>query len=209
MTRVVFEALPSSQLLLEPGLDLLEDEDIPRPNIHFMNKTQLIPSVVRFLLRRYERCIRSRYDVPVPELIDNDGSNFKKLPDLQKFKLLMACAIAAAREAYRCPDWRPFAHICRGWANELVTPIICAGDADTIAAILLLLIYELADPSRGIVWELLDLAARTCLQLGWRRLPPSSVPHQVSIHNSDEADHSARCTPEEVHLMSVLKDIEG
>jgi hypothetical protein len=210
MTRVVFEALFSSHPPLEPGRDLLEEEDFFWPKIQFVNKTQLVPSVVRFLLRRYERCIRPRYNVPVPELIDNDGANFKKLPDLQKFKLLMACAIAAAREAYRCPDWRPFAHICRNWANELVTPIICAGDTDTIAAILLLLIYELADPSRGIVWELLDLAARTCLQLGWHQLRPSSVPHEMTMNNtSDAAGQIVRCTPEEVHLMSVLKDIEG
>ncbi|KAL3446360.1 hypothetical protein BJX65DRAFT_309060 [Aspergillus insuetus] len=209
MTRVVFEALSSSQSPLEPGRDLLDDENFPRPNINFVNKTQLVPSVVRFLLRRYERCIRPRYNVPVPELIDNDGANFKKLPDLQKFKLLMACAIAAAHEAYRCPDWRPFAHICRNWANELVTPIICAGDTDTIAAILLLLIYELADPSRGIVWELIDLAARACLQLGWHQLPPSSISQNMAVQDGASASHAVRCTPEEVHLMSVLKNIEG
>jgi hypothetical protein len=209
MTRFVFEALSSSQPPLEPERDLFEDGDSPKPSIHFVNKTQLVPSVVRFLLRRYKRCIRARYDVPVPELVDNDGANFKKLSDLQQFKLLMACAIAAARESYRCPDWWPFAHICRNWANELVAPILCLGDADTFTAILLLLIYELADPRRGIMWELLDLAARTCLQLGWHQLPLSSVFHDMAINNSDAASQRVRCSQEEVHLMSVLKDIEG
>ncbi|KAL2840504.1 hypothetical protein BJY01DRAFT_236709 [Aspergillus pseudoustus] len=208
ITRVVFEALPLSQPALLPGRDLLDDEEFFRPNISPVNKAQLVPSVVRFLLRRYERCIRPRYDVPVPELIDNDGASFKKFPDLQKFKLLMACAISAAREAYKCPDWHPFAHICRSWANELVTPIICAGDADTLAAILLLLVYELADPGRGIVWELLDLAARTCLQLGWHQLPPSSASDEMALH-ADSGGDTACCTPEELHLISVLKNIEG
>ncbi|KAL3457165.1 hypothetical protein BJX64DRAFT_280836 [Aspergillus heterothallicus] len=208
MTRVVFDALPPPQPVLDPRRDLLDDEEFPRPSVPFLNKSQLVPSVVRFLLRRYERCIRPRYDVPVPELIDKDGASLKKLPDLQKFKLLMACGIAAAREAYKSPDWRPFAHTCRNWANELITPVICAGDAEALAAILLLLVYELADPSRGIVWELLDLAARTCLQLGWHQLHPSSVSGGLGLQGESVND-IAHCTPEEVRLMSVLKDIEG
>ncbi|GAM40564.1 hypothetical protein TCE0_039f13010 [Talaromyces pinophilus] len=211
MTRFVFEALSSSQPPLEPERDLFEDGDSPKPSIHFVNKTQLVPSVVRFLLRRYERCIRARYDVPVPELVDNDGANFKKLSDLQQFKLLMACAIAAARESYRCPDWWPFAHICRNWANELVAPILCLGDADTFTAILLLLIYELADPRRGIMWELLDLAARTCLQLGWHQLPLSSVFHDMAINNSDAASQRGKIASSGVlgfaHIVSSLQTI--
>ncbi|KAL5341629.1 hypothetical protein BJX70DRAFT_42136 [Aspergillus crustosus] len=209
MTRVVFEALPLSHPAAEPGRDPLDDEDFPPPTTSFTNKSQVVPSVVRFLLRRYERCIRPQYDVPVPDLIDHDGAAFRKLPDPPKFRILIACAIAAAREAYKSPDWRPFAHICRNWANEMVTPIICAGDADTLAAITLLLVYELTGPGRGIVWELLDLAARTCLQLGWHQLPHRSVSEGTLGNSSDAVSQSSSCSPEEVHLMSVLKDIEG
>ncbi|KAL4941882.1 hypothetical protein BDV06DRAFT_212297 [Aspergillus oleicola] len=193
MTRVFFEVVPSSQITSEVEKELPDDNYSLKPNISSADKSQLAPSIVRFLLRRYDRCIRPRYDVPVPELMDNDGANFKKLPDSQKFKLLMACAIAAAHEAYKSPDWRPLAQICRNWANELITPIISAGDGDTLTAILLLLVYELADPCRGIIWELLDLAARTYLQLGWHQSPHSSLSRDTIA----------------VRLMSVLKDIEG
>ncbi|KAL2833332.1 hypothetical protein BDW59DRAFT_78164 [Aspergillus cavernicola] len=207
MTRVVFEAVPTPLITSETQKVFPEDDYSLRPNISYADKSQLVPSIVRFLLRRYERCIRPQYDLPVPELINNDGASFKKLPDSQKFKLLMACAIAAAREAYKSPDWRPLAQICRNWANEMISPIISTGNGDTLAAILLLLVYELADPSRGIIWELLDLAARTCLQLGWHQASHNSV---LGISGSDDAaGKKSLCSPEEERLMSVLKDIEG
>ncbi|RMJ17094.1 hypothetical protein CDV36_003253 [Fusarium kuroshium] len=122
----------------------------------------------------------------------------------------MACAIAAAREAYTTPNWKPLAQICCEWANELVTPIISAGDSDTLTAILLLLVYELADPSRGFAWELLDLAARTCLQLGWHQAPLIHHPVGAEQGDSNPSTRGARyCGPDEIRLMSVLKEIEG
>ncbi|KAL4887540.1 hypothetical protein BJY04DRAFT_3704 [Aspergillus karnatakaensis] len=119
----------------------------------------------------------------------------------------MACAIAAAREAYKYPDWRPFAEICRDWANELLTPILCAGDTDTLVAITLLLVYELADPRRGIVWELLDLAARTCLQLGWHQTSHGSSSKKTVEHNVDTMSHTSLYSQGEINLMLVLRDI--
>ncbi|KAI8721525.1 hypothetical protein NCS52_00294000 [Fusarium sp. LHS14.1] len=122
----------------------------------------------------------------------------------------MACAIAAAREAYTTPNWKPLAQICREWANELVTPVISAGDSDTLTAILLLLVYELADPSRGFAWELLDLAARTCLQLGWHQPPLIHLPAGTEQdHSMPNASGPISCGPDEIRLMSVLKEIEG
>ncbi|KAL4963086.1 GAL4-like domain-containing transcription factor [Aspergillus stella-maris] len=209
MTRVFFEIVPSSQISPEVDRELSEDDYTVKPTVSSADKSQLAPSTVRFLLRRYDRCIRPRYDVRVPELTDNDGAKFKKLPDTQKFKLLMACAIAAAHEAYKSPDWRPVTQVCRNWANELVTPIISAGDGDTLAAILLLLIYELADPCRGIVWELFDLAARTCLQLGWYQVPHGSISGHLITSDNGDVDQTGNSSSDKVQLMSVLKDIEG
>ncbi|KAH8650477.1 hypothetical protein BGZ61DRAFT_524642 [Ilyonectria robusta] len=208
--RVAFEALPLAGA--PPDIDsiLPDNEQSLLPPLPCTDRSQLTPSVLRFLLGRYDRCIKPQYDVVVPGLLNHDGSSFKKLPDHSKFKILMACAIAAAREAYTTPNWKPLAQICREWANELVTPIISAGDSDTLTAILLLLVYELADPSRGFAWELLDLAARTCLQLGWHQAPLIHLPAGTDQdHSMPNAGGPISCRPDEIRLMSVLKEIEG
>lgn len=203
--RIAFEALPAStQSSVVENSHVERDNNLP-PTTANGDKALLTPSAVRFLLSRYDRNIKPQYDVAVPELLNQDGASFRKLPDSPKFKILMACAIAAARESYMVPDWKPLAQVCRNWANELVTPLISAGDSDTLAAILLLLVYELSDSSRGIAWELLDLAARTCLQLGWHQAPLA--------HNGAEGQEKDSTVgsydPDEVRLMSVLKEIEG
>ncbi|KAH8885266.1 hypothetical protein GQ53DRAFT_797239 [Thozetella sp. PMI_491] len=208
-TRVVFEALPENDAAASLE-SIFPEHDILMPSISFADRSQLTPSIVRFLLGRYDRCIRPRYDVLVPELLGHDGASFKKLPEPQRFKILMACAIAATREGYKSPNWKPLGQICRDWANELVTPIISAGDGDTLAAILLLIIYELADPSRGTIWELLDLAARTCLQLGWHQGALAAHIGQGVGENGIITIGVARtCGSDEIRLISVLKDIEG
>lgn len=208
--RIVFEILPVAET--PPGLadGFAENDYAVLPNISYADRTQLTPSVVRFLLGRYDRCIKPQYDVTVPDLLNHDGASFKKLPEATKFKILMACAIAAAHEGYKTPSWKALAQICRDWAGELVTPIISEGDSDTLTAILLLLIYEMADSSRGVTWELLDLAARTCLQLGWHQAP--LIPNLGSmdeVGNGLNSGGTNTCSPDEVRLMSVLKDIEG
>ncbi|KAM5386537.1 hypothetical protein ACJZ2D_000500 [Fusarium nematophilum] len=204
--RVAFEALPLPKNPPDIEDNFPEHDGLSSPALSYTDRSQLSPAVMRFLLVRYERCIRPQYDVAVPELLSLDGTGFKKLPDSPKFKILMACAIAAAHETYKSPNWKPLAQVCRDWADELITPIITAGDSDTLTAILLLLIYELADPSRGITWELLDLAARTCLQLGWHQAPLTSNAGGDDGQNADEVN---ACGPDEVRHMSVLKEIEG
>lgn len=206
ITRVTFEVLSQRQGMSDIP-DIVDDDPFV-PDISQVDRSLLTPSTVRFLLGRYDRCIRPRYDVLVPELLNHDGMGLKKLPDPQKFKILMACAIAAAHEAYKTPTWKPFAQICRDWANEFTTHIISAADGESLAAILLLLIYELADPSRGSTWELLDFAIRTCLQLGWHRTtqPSKDGPISRDCRSTGEASNHS---PDEVRLMPVLKDIEG
>ncbi|PYH93378.1 hypothetical protein BO71DRAFT_355460, partial [Aspergillus ellipticus CBS 707.79] len=174
----------------------------PLPEIPQLDRSLLTPGTIRMLLKSYERCIQPRYDILNPEILNHDGINLKKLSDLRRFQTLMACAIAAAREAYRTPSWKPFAHTCREWANDLITPIVSAADSDSITSILLLLVYELADPTRGIVWELLDIATRRYLQLGWHRTAPPQL-GDAGIQRADVWN------PEQTRLVSTLRDIEG
>ncbi|KAF4812913.1 Transcriptional activator protein acu-15 [Colletotrichum siamense] len=208
--RVVFEALPLAEA--SPNIDdiFTESDSSLSPNTSYNDRSQITPSILRYLLGRYERCITPQYAVFVPQLLTDDGASFKKLPESSKFKTLMACGIAAARESYRNPSWKHLGQICRDWANELITPIISAGDGDTLSAILLLLIYELAEPSRGVTWELLDLAARTCLQLGWHQAPLVPIAGRAGQDGGqDNMSRGHTCGPDEIRLMSVLRKIEG
>jgi hypothetical protein len=177
------------------------------PPVSLADRSILSPAVVRFLLGRYSRCIGSRYDILEPERLSSDGINLKKLPDTTKFEILMACGIAAARESYRFPHWRSFAQIARDWAGEFVAPIISTENKNSLRAILLLLVFELADPSRGLTWDLLDLATRTCLQLGWLQNPPSSDAY--SGYPNDQPQSQSSISQDEQHLVSVLKYING
>lgn len=206
---MVFEALPLTDATIDVENNFPNNDHSLVPSVSYSDRSQLTPSIVRFLLGRYDRYIRPVYDIMVPGLLDYDGASFNKLPDSSRFKILMACAIAAARESYKAPSWKPLAQICRDWVNELITPIISVGDGDTLAAILLLLVYELADPTRGIIWELLDLAARTCLQRGWHQNPVITNPLEIPADDGIMDGGVSTCTPDEVRLMSVLKDIEG
>ncbi|EXJ83382.1 hypothetical protein A1O1_07004 [Capronia coronata CBS 617.96] len=194
-----FEAFPQSDAM--PELEAKLDDDYHIQDTLKFDRTVLTPSVVRYLLGQYDRCIRPQYDIPIPELSNQDATLLKKLPDHPKFKILIACAIAAARESYRSPQWKAMSQLCRDWANESINTIISSWDGESLTAILLLLIYELADSSRGVAWELLDLAIRTCLQLGWHRTNGTLESGPV-VYDSSDSSNKAR-------LMSVLKSIEG
>ncbi|KAK4939847.1 hypothetical protein LTR10_019914 [Elasticomyces elasticus] len=205
MAMLAFEALSAS----DKALDLAEPDDCDSvvPEVS-KDRSCLIPSTVRYLLSRYDRCVRLHYDILPRELLRQDGMSLKKLPELERFKVLMACAIAAVRESYRYPTWKTLAHICRDWANESLTPIVLIGDGESLTAILLVLIYELMDPSRGISWELLDLAMRMSLQLGWHRTSQVAEFDHVSSASVGAGDiHDPRSS--QVRLMSALKAVEG
>jgi hypothetical protein len=190
------------------GIANLTGNEASTPVVSHLDKAQLTPSLLRFLLGRYNCCIKPRYSIHIPELLNHDGNEFKKLDDTLKFKVLMACAIAAAHESYKSPNWRPLMQVCREWASELIDPTILAPEENSLEAILLLLIYELADSSRGAVWELLDLAIRTCLQLGLLRAP-QNVDHVNGSHHSRSPGGASVNIPNKIHLVTVLRNIEG
>jgi len=61
------------------------------------------------------------------------------------------------------------AKVCRSWVGELAISIIEIHNASSVEALILLLIYELSDPDRGI-WDLLNFVTRISLELGYHRI---------------------------------------
>lgn len=208
MTKVIFEILGQSQTIDDPPQAL--ESGFVAMDVSQVDRSLVTPRVVRFLLAQYTRCIRPEFDLLPPELLSHDGSSLKKLHGVQRFQILMACAIATARESYKSPSWKLFAQICRARADDLITPIITVADADSLAATLLLLLYEMADPNRGIVWELLDLANRTCLQLGWHR-PQQTATQGPTSQEYGSVSEETICSPEDkhLHLLHALGNIQG
>lgn len=192
--------LPDISYRMDDKMDLFDTSEA--------NRSLLTPSLVRFLLMQYNRSIKPQFDILTPEILNFDGISMKKVSGSQKFQILMACAIAAARESYKTPSWRVAAEICRSWAGDFITPIISAADHESITATLLLLIYEIAEPSRGLIWELLDIAARTCLQLGWHRQPQGAMQNLTLLDYGSVSDEST-CTPGDIRIIAALNNIKG
>lgn len=174
-----------------------------------VDRSIISPRNVRFLLARYARSIKPYYPLPIPEIAPDEEHVLKRLPDLQRFKILMACATAAAKESFSNPDWRVVAKVCREWANELMIPIVSARDGEALSAVIQLLIFELVDPAKGIIWELLDLAIRTCLQLGWHRGTPAVGSPQLDLLKSNDVQDVVGTSSNRATLISVLTSIEG
>lgn len=206
ITKVTFEVLPPSHTAPDPPTNSDFNPDLS--NIPQVDRAILSPSAVRYLLNRYNLIIKPRYDILDSDLSIYGGDNLKKIEGNQKFQTLMACGIAAAFESYRNPNWKVFSHVCRNWASELIAPILSAGDESSLTAVLLLLIHELAEPSRGMTWELLDLAVRLCIQLGWHRAPTMSINTIGSVGSVDSRQFSISGSGE-ARLLSALRDIEG
>ncbi|CAG9990540.1 unnamed protein product [Clonostachys byssicola] len=206
ITMTTFETLQVAHDLSD--LEIPSELEVTLPNPPPLERSILSPFIVRSLLGRYSRYVHSQYPILEPDTLSNDGANFKKLASNQKVRILMACAIAAAREACRAPIWKAYAQVCRDWASELISPTISTEDKDSLSIILLLVVYELADPMRGLIWELLDLATRTCLQLGWLHAP-QFTDQSSSILNEGSQNQFKAPSLDQQRLVSVLRDIHG
>ncbi|KAH8657934.1 hypothetical protein BX600DRAFT_468403 [Xylariales sp. PMI_506] len=128
----------------------------------------LSPSTTRMLLAHYTRCIEPVYPIAVEFPEDMDVSP-KSISPTNKFCISMACAIAACHKSFYDPNWKAIASACRERAEELAPALVEQRNDKTVVMLLMLIIYELADPERGLVWELLAFATRICLELGWNR----------------------------------------
>lgn len=162
---------------------------------------------MRRLLIHYDRFIQPLYPIVGSHLDFDLEAPFKQLPHLQRYKMLIICAIAATHESYRHPEWKIIAKVCREWADELVIPIITAWDAEAVIALIYLIIFELANPERGILWDLLNFTVRMCLQLGWHRrenpmVSESGVSSVESLNNQSFPESSKE------EIISILKSID-
>lgn len=135
-----------------------------------LDRSLLTPSVIRVLLAHYDRAIRPEYPITGLSFATQADCPLKSLSLLDKFKVVICCGTAAIHKSYTYPSWRTLGSICREWADDLSIEIIEKHDAHSVEALVLLLIYELADPERCIVWDLLNFVVRICLELGWHRI---------------------------------------
>lgn len=172
-----------------------------------VDRSMVSPNIIRVLLAHYDRCIAPAYPVLSSTFTADAETALKRLQDPAKFKVLIASGIAAAHKAYHEPSWRVIAKICRHWAGELVGTIIELRDADAVEALILLLVYELADPESCIVFELLDFATRICLELGWHRIEKIDESNNSSQEQADDLpDELNDC--DKRRLMSVLRSTD-
>ncbi|EFW98445.1 c6 zinc finger domain containing protein [Grosmannia clavigera kw1407] len=144
--------------------------------------TDLPPSTVRLLLAHYDRAVEPAFPLRL---------GLAGLSD--RCVVLLVCAVAAAHKSYHAASWRSVARACRDGAADLVGPRIARRDGHAVIVLLLLALYELADPDGGRVCDYVDGAIETCLELSWstgggggrsrsngsiaiKHSPPSSTP---------------------------------
>lgn len=204
----VVSSLVSLDIGLEPPVMLSGTDNIhDLLDLAKVDRSMLSPNIIRVLLAHYDRCIAPSYPVILSAFTADVETTLKRLQDPSKFKVLIASATAAAHKAYHQPSWRVIAKICRSWAGELAASIIELRDADAVEALMLLLVYELADPEKCIVFELLDAATRICLELGWHRIEKIDESDNASQeHTGDFPDNLNDC--DKRRLMSVLRSTD-
>jgi hypothetical protein len=125
--------------------------------------------------------------------------------------VLLACAIAATHKSYYLPGWRALATACREWAGELAQPLIERRDDYTVFILIMFIVYELADPERGLIWDFLSTATRICVQLGWHRVDGDGqdLGEEVSDDDWRKFGRGSKLTTEtRRRLFSVLINIE-
>lgn len=108
---------------------------------------------------------------PIVDLNDLqlDTTRLSRLPTRRRFVVAMAAAISAASLGRQHPGIYTNAMILRHWADELAVTVLANFRTPRLQEVLLLILYELVDPSRRIIWNLLGLACRMCVRLGWHR----------------------------------------
>ncbi len=135
-----------------------------------VDKSALSLITIRSLLSLYDDKILPLYPYSKSSVDVETETSFKHLKSPDKLIVLIKCAIAAAYKSYKRSDWKAVAKLCRDWADELAAAVIAERDHAAVEALLLLSIYELVDPERCIIWDLLNFAKRICLENGWHRL---------------------------------------
>lgn len=191
--------LPGNLNPEEEGLNVLAASRLDRGS--------LSPSTVRLLLAHYVRCIEPALPASVI-LPDESEASLKQMAEADRCCVLLACAIAATNKSYYSPAWKVVATTCREWGGELAAQFVTGPNDHSIVILLLLIIYELADPERGLIWELLSFATRSCLELGWHRMDEQAV-HSLPRPTLPATSQTSRLPPEtKKRTLSVLIYIE-
>lgn len=156
-------------------------QDLPKHD-----RSTISPNIIRSLIAHHTRCIRPAYPIfaswPVPEF----DTQLKNLPAFQAFGIIIACATAAVHRSYHIPEWKAVGKVLREWADELAQSIITKHNKESLIIVTMLLIHELADPSKGILPELLTFATRICIECGWREAEQTQQVDQETQNESLE-----------------------
>lgn len=179
-------------------------------NAHISSKSDrslISPSTSRILLAHYTRYIEPVFPAAV-DLADETEVSLRNMQEIDRCRVLLACAIAAMHKSYYVPAWKIVATTCREWAGELAAELVTKRDDQTVVILLLLLIYELADPERGLIWELLSFAAKTCLELGWHRTDEQDTQQFTGRDMPLDTERGRLSTENKKRTLSVLVHIE-
>lgn len=192
---------------LIPGNPNPEEEGI---NVHMasrLDRSSISSSTVRLLLAHYTRCIEPVFPTAIT-LADDTEASLKHMKEIDRCRVLLACAIAAIHKSYYGPAWKIVATTCREWAEELAAELMTRRDDQTVIILLLLIIYELADPERGLIWELLSFADRACLELGWHRTDDQDIQQLTGPAMPPNPERGRLSTEAKKRILSVLIHIE-
>ncbi|RFU25996.1 hypothetical protein B7463_g10341, partial [Scytalidium lignicola] len=162
-------------------------------------------NVIRDLIENHF-LLKIHPDYPVVDLndLELDTARLTRLPTRRRFTVIMAAAIAAASLGRNYPKMHTNALILRHWADELANTILADTRLPRLQEILLLILYELVDPSRGLIWNLLGLACRMCIKLGWHRNAGYVPPLEELDNGLDDFQEEQRRTV----LFIVLYELE-
>ncbi|XXH00523.1 hypothetical protein Hte_006870 [Hypoxylon texense] len=91
--------------------------------------------------------------------------HLKHLLPRRQLIVALAAAVAAAHRARRQPELYSVAYSLRGWAEELCQPVLSRKDWTALQSLMLLILYEMVEPSRGLLPSLLSTACRLGVSL--------------------------------------------
>lgn len=117
-------------------------------------------------------------------------THIRRLQVSRRLFVCMAAAIAAAHQGRYHPEMHAVARFMRQWASELTDAIFLHQTGDTVQALLLLITYELVDPSSKLVWYFLSLACRMCVRLNWHRTLFVEEPAWVAAGHGNKTEYS-------------------
>jgi hypothetical protein len=192
---------------LLPGTINPEEEGLTVLAASRLDRGSLSPTTVRLLLAHYVRCVEPALPARIT-LPDKSETNLKHMAEADRCCVLLTCAIAATHKSYYAPAWKLVATTCREWGGELAAQFVTGPNDQNVVVLLLLIIYELADPERGLIWELLSFATRSCLELGWHRMDEQAV-HPLPGPTLPATSQTRRLPPEiKKKTLAVLIHIE-